>query len=613
METLSDTRPAAQKNVQAARQRLVLLSNVRLVRADGEAFILAGKTAAVLCLAALGGGMSRAGAAALLWPTASEPVARTNLRVLSHRLYRQHGCALLSGSDRLELDATGLVLAQPTLEEAIDTALNDPSPQWQLLGDLSLDGLSEWTQWLRQQRETMSRRWDEAFSVHVDRCTVKEQWHPALRAAQARLKLSPVSESAHRQVMSLHLQTGDRATALMAYERCREVLSEELGVSPSPLTQALHRQILRMTTTLPTRGEPEPWAFHPPVIVGREQQQLDMNRSWGRQHDIVVCGEGGTGKTRLVREFLRGRSALLVSLRPSDLQLPYAALARILRALPAGLVASLAEPVRQELALVVAEWDSAPAAVADTSSVDEWRLCQAVMPCIAHLVAGGVTALAVEDLHHADARSLQVLIRLLDHAAPNGMRMLFSARPDGPSALLSALLRQVVAEHRADLVRTPPLDGPGVLAMLEGLPLPWLQPSVHAPALYALSGGNPRLVLEILRESARSPHPGQFHGMTCGLKPLLQARVERCSVLARGLLYLALVADAAFCVALAADLMKLPAPLLADPWRELERVGLFNRHGISHDLATRALGDSVPDAVRADMHRQVVAWLKRRT
>lgn len=613
METLSDTRPAARQGAPAARQRLVLLSSVRLVRADGEAFILAGKSAAILCLAALGGGMSRAGAAALLWPSASEQVARTNLRVLSHRLYRQHGCTLSSGSDRLALDATGLVLAQPTLEEAIDTALNDPSPQWQLLGDLSLDGLSEWTQWLRRQRETMSRQWDEAFSIHVDRCAVRQQWHPALRAAQARLKLSPLSESAHRQVMSLHLQAGDRATALMAYERCREVLSEELGVSPSPLTQALHLQILRMTTTLPARGEPEAWSFHPPVIVGREQQLLEMNRSWGRQHDIVVCGEGGSGKTRLVREFLRGRPALLVGLRPGDLQQPCAALARILRALPAVLVASLDEPVRRELALVMAEPESAPAAVADTPAVDEGRLCKAVMSCIAHLAAGGVTALAVEDLHHADARSLQVLIRLLDHAAPRGLRMLFSSRPDGRSAPLSALLRKVVAERRADLVRTPALDCHGVLAMLESLPLPWLQPSVHAPALYALSGGNPMLVLEILRESARSAHPGQFHGMTRGLKPLLQARVERCSVLARGLLYLALVADAAFCVALAADLMKLPAPLLADPWRELERAGLFDRQGISHELATRALGDSVPDAVRADMHRQVAAWLERRT
>jgi DNA-binding SARP family transcriptional activator len=47
--------------------------------------------------------------------------------------------------------------------------------------------------------------------------------------------------------MRLHAQMGNRAEALRVFGRCRELLREELGASPSPETEALFLQILRNT------------------------------------------------------------------------------------------------------------------------------------------------------------------------------------------------------------------------------------------------------------------------------------------------------------------------------------------------------------------------------
>jgi pimeloyl-ACP methyl ester carboxylesterase len=77
----------------------------------------------------------------------------------------------------------------------------------------------------------------------------------ALRLAEQALALDPFRESAYRLLMQIHLDLGDRAQAVAAYERCRRLLADELGLDPSPQTQALHLTALRAsapaTRTIP--------------------------------------------------------------------------------------------------------------------------------------------------------------------------------------------------------------------------------------------------------------------------------------------------------------------------------------------------------------------------
>lgn len=69
---------------------------------------------------------------------------------------------------------------------------------------------------------------------------------PGLAAADAEeaLRLEPFRESAHRALIRAHVASGNRAEALRAYERCRRLLTDQLGVDPSPQTEAVYLEAL---------------------------------------------------------------------------------------------------------------------------------------------------------------------------------------------------------------------------------------------------------------------------------------------------------------------------------------------------------------------------------
>ena len=67
----------------------------------------------------------------------------------------------------------------------------------------------------------------------------------AVQYAGEIVDLDPFRETAYQQLMRAHSQMGNRAEALRGFGRCRELLREELGASPSPETEALFLEILR--------------------------------------------------------------------------------------------------------------------------------------------------------------------------------------------------------------------------------------------------------------------------------------------------------------------------------------------------------------------------------
>jgi len=66
----------------------------------------------------------------------------------------------------------------------------------------------------------------------------------AERATRTLVAQAPFRESGHRLLMQVLDARGNRAEALQAYEELRALLRDELGASPSPSTQAVHRGLL---------------------------------------------------------------------------------------------------------------------------------------------------------------------------------------------------------------------------------------------------------------------------------------------------------------------------------------------------------------------------------
>jgi DNA-binding SARP family transcriptional activator len=67
--------------------------------------------------------------------------------------------------------------------------------------------------------------------------------------ARQLIELAPYRETGHRILMEALERRGNVAEALLAYDRLRMLLRDELGVAPSPAVQSVHRRLLGERTT----------------------------------------------------------------------------------------------------------------------------------------------------------------------------------------------------------------------------------------------------------------------------------------------------------------------------------------------------------------------------
>jgi DNA-binding SARP family transcriptional activator len=67
----------------------------------------------------------------------------------------------------------------------------------------------------------------------------------AVRAGRQLVRREPYRESGYRILIEALDREGNTAEALLVYEELRRLLRDELGISPSEPTQALHRRLLR--------------------------------------------------------------------------------------------------------------------------------------------------------------------------------------------------------------------------------------------------------------------------------------------------------------------------------------------------------------------------------
>lgn len=594
--------------------RLVLLQRPRLLRGDSAELALNDKDAALLALVVLDAPLARTRAASLLWPAdgghgAGDARALNNLRQRLFRIGRWAGREVVVTGPRLLLaDGIGHDLAPDD-----DTLLADQA-QGELLGAHLYDPASELGLWVQAARQRWRAMRDDHRIGLAARLESQGRLGEALRLASLLVAEAPLSEHACRLLMRLHHVRGDRGAALAEFERCRQTLYEQLGDAPSQETVELAQTVARSEAPAPAKRLALPLALrHPPRTVGRDAALLRAEHRWSQLGVVLLLGAAGIGKSRLAAE-LQQRHGITVGVlcRPESAASSFGLV---------GLLATaLAPAVRPRLGLeeqVWLDWLADPLhRGAPLPAVPPGQVARMYAKLLAHAADAGVAAVAVEDLHHADDASLQVLCASLpgpvDRPTARSLRWLLSCRDNELPAPVQAWIdrRPLGADP---VVMLGPLDVTATDAFLATLGLAEGRPGAAA-ALHTHCGGHPLYMLQVLRQLQLAGELDE--GRWPDRLPLpddamvsASQRLARADATAQQMAYLAALCGPDFTADLMCRLMRQSAVALLSPWRRLEDLHIFGPAGFAHDLVREAVLAVVPRALAPLLHREIAQVL----
>ncbi|MDT9697362.1 AAA family ATPase [Streptomyces sp. P17] len=272
-----------------------------------------------------------------------------------------------------------------------------------------------------------------------------------------------------------------------------------------------------------------------PVFVGRadEVQSLDdalARADAGEPQALLLGGEAGVGKTRLVEEFAAraSRAGAVIALGGcveigAD-GLPFAPFSTALRALRHELpreLAAAAAGQEEELARLLPELGETGSRRYDENGMA--RLFELTARLLERVAADRTVVLALEDLHWADASTRHLLAYLVRTLRTGRLVVLATYRSDDihrrhPLRPLLAELDRLRTVRRIELARFNRAEvGRQIAGILATEPDP-----VQADEIFERSDGNAFFVEEL----AVAAHEGCCTGLTDSLRDLLLVRVE---------------------------------------------------------------------------------------
>jgi DNA-binding SARP family transcriptional activator len=178
----------------------------------------------------------RGAIAGQLWPEVPESHADGSLRSALWRVQKAVPGLVEASGGSLGL-ADGV---RVDVREFTEWAQRVLDPQTVVDGTVALDVglrgelLPGWyDDWVLIARERLRQLKLHALEVLADKLVCVGRYGEALQAAYAAVDTEPLRESAHRAVVHVHLAEGNAAEAVRAYEMFRDMLADELGVTPS--------------------------------------------------------------------------------------------------------------------------------------------------------------------------------------------------------------------------------------------------------------------------------------------------------------------------------------------------------------------------------------------
>jgi DNA-binding SARP family transcriptional activator len=310
----------------------------------------------------------------------------------------------------------------------------------------------------------------------------------------------PLRERLWAQLMLALYRSGRQADALLAYQRARSVLVEDLGIDPGTELRRLQTAILAQDPglDLPMTAELDasrelPEALQPagPAFVGRAAELTWLRAAWTRAADgrggvVFVTGRPGIGKSRLAAE-------LAWQVHDQDGRVRYG------RCEPAP--ADPLRPFQQALA---------GAGTSLREVVGTGRSPATVGQGLAELLGGRPdrsVLLVVDDLHLAQPPALEALAALAGAAATRRLLVLGAYQEEAATPELATLVQRLEPSG-AGCRRLGPLDQHEVAQIL-ALYQSEQAAQAAAGAVLEATGGVPLLVHQSAADRAQAQAANQ--------------------------------------------------------------------------------------------------------
>lgn len=598
-------RPVATAAPSSAALRLNLLGRPawQLAQTSGP---LSRKDAALLAMLVLDGPQPRERLAGRLWPDVPADRALANLRQRLFRLRRDIGCELLASAEPLALVSplhTDVDPGDPTQLTATEDGL--------LLGAFDYADTEWLQQWVSDARQRCLAQRADALQAALQHHEQQGDLATAVALGERLVRAAPLREDAWRRLMRLYHQRGDRAAAIATFERLEQTLRDEQGSRPSADSLA---ELQRIEHDRSPAGSPNmlapcslpPSLVRPPLLVGRQDELRAMDRAWTSGRAFLLLGAAGMGKSRLLADFLAGRSGVVLECgRPGDERTPYATLTRLLRQTLHRHLPS--RPTDPELARLLPELGQAPRATGQQLPL--WHAVEGMLSSAHH---HGLQALVLDDMQFADPASAELLRWLMPSQALSGLRFALASRPldEAGQSTDHAPALWLADSGRPEPIVLRPLAQTEVAQLLHSLGLGWVDAPTLAPALFRHAGGQPFYTLETLKDLALDPASAS-DGLPrpATVSALIERRLSRLSPAAQELMRLAAVAGSDLTAEQASAILQRSPLALADPWAELETANVLQGERFAHDLVREVALASVPTAVRRALHAAVARCL----
>jgi DNA-binding SARP family transcriptional activator len=585
-----------------------------------------------------------------LWPDSTEQQARTNLRHVLHDLRRAlpDADAFLDVQPRtvqwrprapVWLDVAAFEAACTRIERAASKGAGSEDADDEIAAlceaiDLYRGDLLEacYDEWITTYRAQFRHRYLALLEQLAARLDARGRHADAIPYVERLLRHEPLREDAYRLLMRLHDARGDRARALQTFHACTATLARELGVAPSEATRQAHEELLRGDAGRgPTGVDASERQDRPgiPPLVGRANEWARLAALWrdvetGKPGFLLVTGEAGAGKTRLLEELrtwcaLRG--AIVADARSYSAEggLAYGPLVTWLRAPALDPRVLRADRQRlSDLSRLLPELLSRAPGVPHPSplpaSDHRHRLFDAAAGVLLSL--GAAALLVVDDIQWCDQETLRFLHYLLRSARGTPLLVAATARAEDadrhqPLIELIAGLRALGLTTELELERLTREATADLAATLASRALD----DEDAAALFRETEGNPLFVVE----AVRAGWPRDGHGspaLTPRVHTVIASRLAQLSDAAHDLVGIAATLGRDFSVDLLACAADTSGDALARALDELWRTRIVREHGggvydFSHDKIREVAYLALSPPSRRQAHLRAAHALKR--